>query len=128
MKRSSHLSPLHVEKLPGGSVRLLANFRWRDVVVPAGFVCDLDSVPRLPFVYWLLKNRATQSAVVHDWLYHAGENRATADVCFLLAMIDEGVALRHRLWIFLAVRLFGWWAYRQHRRMSSAGADVEIAD
>ena len=40
----------------------------RLVTVPADFETDLDSVPRIPVAYTVLKGRATRSAVLHDWL------------------------------------------------------------
>lgn len=94
------------------------------VVVPAGFECDLDSVPRLPLAYWLAKGRTVTAAVVHDWLYKSGRlhrggpaiTRAEADRIFLAAMRDEGVAWRHRVLIYAAVRVAGRRSWRRHRR------------
>jgi hypothetical protein len=93
------------------------------VVVPAGFECDLDSVPRLPLAYWLAKGRTVAAAVVHDWLYKSGRlyrggprvTRAAADRIFLAAMRDEGVAWRHRVLIYAAVRVAGWLPWRRYR-------------
>src|SRR5258708_6192683 len=39
------------------------------IYVPAGFVTDFASVPRLPFAYLLAGDTAHQAAVVHDYLY-----------------------------------------------------------
>lgn len=75
--------------------------------VPAGFVTDLDSVPRIPVVHTIFKGRAIVSAVIHDYLYRSGRTRSYADKAFLRAMEREGVRRRYRYPIYWAVRLFG---------------------
>lgn len=41
--------------------------------VPRGFVCDLDSVPRIPFVYAKFKGRCVAAPLAHDLEYsHLG--------------------------------------------------------
>jgi hypothetical protein len=83
------------------------------VHVPAGYVSDLDTVPRWPLVYWLAKGRTVKAAVVHDWLCDTlrlapdapGQiTRAEADRIFLDAMADEGVPGWQRRIIYAAVR------------------------
>ena len=39
------------------------------IVVPAGFITDFASVPRLPFVYMFFGGVGDEAAVLHDWLY-----------------------------------------------------------
>lgn len=41
--------------------------RYGLIVVPAGYVVDFASVPRLPFVFWLFGDTAHASAAVHDY-------------------------------------------------------------
>lgn len=82
-----------------------------EVEVPEGYLTDLDSVPRIPFIYAWLKGRAIKSAVIHDWLYYNKADRKQADNIFLEAMKDEGVPVYRRVPIYLAVRAFGWLAY-----------------
>lgn len=78
------------------------------IFVPDGYITDLDSVPRLPIVYVLFKNRAPKSAVLHDWLYHQGDlPRKTCDDLFLCAMEYEGVAGWIRSAMYRGVRLAG---------------------
>jgi len=90
-------------------------YRSRDnwVYVPEGFGTDLDSVPRVPGVHALAARRATASAVIHDWLYHRGADRAYADRVFLEAMQNEGVDPVMARLIYIAVRLFGGLRYRR---------------
>lgn len=89
------------------------------VEVPMGFSTDLDSVPRIPFLYAWLKGRATKSAVVHDWLYYNYHDRKEADKIFLQAMEDEGVPVWRRIPIYSAVRSFGWLAYKRKQKSPS---------
>jgi len=42
------------------------------VEVPAGFVTDLASVPRVPIAYWFWGGRSHHEAVVHDYLFRKG--------------------------------------------------------
>lgn len=72
--------------------------------VPAGFVTDFASVPRVPVAYWLFGDRAHHESVVHDFLYQTHEvkttvsgvpgrfevTRGTADKVFLEAMRSRG--------------------------------------
>lgn len=78
---------------------------------PMGFSTDLDSVPRIPIVYAYLKGRATNAAVIHDWLYEQRHPRKQADQIFLQAMKAEGIGWIRRRTIYGAVRAFGWMAY-----------------
>ena len=85
------------------------------VRVPPGYPTDLDSVPRVPFVYAWLKGRAVRSAVVHDWLCYCGHDRAIADRVFLDAMKKEGVHAVNRRIIFAAVRLYAYVQSTKHK-------------
>lgn len=94
-------------------------------MVPAEFITDLASVPRLPFAYLVAGSRVPAPAVVHDWLYQHPEwdDRVLADAVFLEAMaVDqpelgfeaEGGIIRRLIWA--GVRVGGWWAWRNHRK------------
>lgn len=83
------------------------------VVVPAGFYTDLDSVPRIPMVYAMFKGHTVNAAVIHDWLYERGRGKVVADRTFLAAMKDEGLPIRRRWPIYLAVAVFGWFIYKE---------------
>lgn len=120
---------------------LVWNDGKRRFAVPAGFVTDLDSVPRLPVIWLLLKGRSRAAAVLHDWLYSEGlVSRREADAIFFAAMKATAPAapvwmtglpwlwairLCIRLWwvwlwlqrtaIWAGVRLFGRRYFRQMR-------------
>lgn len=82
------------------------------LTVPAGFVTDFASVPRLPVAYLLTANRGHEAAVLHDWLYttHAVE-RAEADALFSEALEAGGEPAWRRGLMWLGVRLGGWTAW-----------------
>jgi len=86
------------------------------IVVPAGFVSDLESVPRLPLVYALFKNRAPKSAILHDYLYTTREQpRNVADRIFLGAMEAEGLPWWMRRAMYAGVRVGGGFVYESDR-------------
>jgi hypothetical protein len=97
-----------------GTRRLLAPLVYasdllaRHVTVPAGFITDYASVPRIPVAYLLTGGCAERAAVVHDWLYTTHEvDRATADNVFHEAIIAEGEPA-WRAWLMWAgVRIGG---------------------
>lgn len=98
-----------------GKWRLLEEYRFNGHAIPAGFITDLDSVPRVPLAYDVFKNRTRLAALAHDWLYSIGANRSESDRAFLRLMIAEGVPLRYALPIWAAVRAFGWLVYRKKK-------------
>jgi hypothetical protein len=120
------MAPLNVEYLSDGKWRLTGelaytHYDYGTIVVPTGTVTDFDSIPRLPFAHWLLKNSTVTGAVVHDYLYSTGcinddpITRAQADKVFLDAMKDEGVGWWRRRMIWTGVRTGGWIAWNKHR-------------
>lgn len=82
------------------------------IIVPAGYVTDFASVPRLPFAYWLTGDTAHASAVVHDYLCSVEYQRCkiswgrAADV-FREAMKHEKVPAWRRTMMYWAVRMAG---------------------
>lgn len=102
-----------VRLLPRGKkIELLEKIELTDgAAIPAGFVCDADTVPRgLGWLYAWLKGRTVLAAIVHDYRYRAGHDRYTADREMLHIMRWEGVRKRYRKPIYYAVRVFGRWA------------------
>lgn len=76
--------------------------------VPAGFVTDLASVPRVPVAYLLTGGTSNEAAVVHDYLYSTGiVSRETADAVLREASAVTGVPAWRRGLMWLGVRLFG---------------------
>lgn len=76
--------------------------------VPAGFVTDFASVPRLPVAFLLAADSCHEAAALHDWLYTTHPvDRATADAILREASAVTG-APAWRAWLMWAgVRVFG---------------------
>lgn len=78
------------------------------IKVPAGFVTDLASIPRLPFVYLILNGLADEAGVVHDYLYSIGMfSRALSDKVLYEACLVTGVATWKASAIYAGVRVGG---------------------
>lgn len=89
--------------------------------VPAGFVTDFASIPR---VFWRVLppvGKYSPAAVAHDYLYQAGNGkRADADMVFRDRMKALGVGWCVRNVMYWAVRAFGWCAWNRYRRQEPA--------
>lgn len=85
----------------------------REVWVPASYVTDFASIPRVG--RWLIPpfGRHAIAAVVHDWLYSIGEpgRRGEADDIFRDALDELGVDMVRRNVMHGAVRSFGAGGY-----------------
>jgi len=122
------LGPLDLRLYGKGKWITLAGFGYesaqypKPILVPAEFVTDLASTPRLPFTYLLAGGRAPAPAVVHDFLYQVPtwDDRGLADAIFEEAMgveqptfgIEaESRVIRKLMWA--AVRAGGWHAWNK---------------
>lgn len=118
---SPFLSHPQVEYLDDAHARLLAPLTYVSrtagrITVPAGFVTDFASVPRLPFAYWLMGGTARGPAIIHDFCYATHVlSRRQADAVFFEAMVDAGLWAWRRWPMWAAVRLFGWLAWKKDR-------------
>lgn len=101
----------------------------RLIVIPAGFIYDLASVPRVVWSLISPLDLGEIGALLHDWIYrHAGRipyplrpdgmicneepyTRSEADDLFRRVMIHDQVKARHRRWAYTAVRVAGWQAW-----------------
>lgn len=85
---------------------------WGLLTVPAGFVTDFASVPRLPLVFFLLGGIAHRAAVLHDWLYtNHLFSRAQSDAVLRAAAIASGVPAWKAWALWAGVRIGGWHAW-----------------
>lgn len=120
-KVSKFLSHLEVELVDDkandgrGSWRLLRDLVYQSDValetftVPAGFVTDFASVPRVPFAFLLCGDSCHAAAALHDFLYTAPHlvSRCVADDVLHEAAHSTGVP-SWRCWLVWAgVRLGG---------------------
>ena len=125
---SSFTSRLEVTPLDDGRRwRLIRTFEYyTDLIapvkvfrIPAGFVTDFASSPRL---FWPIVSpwgRWGKAAIIHDFLYQRWggkprilDMRKVADEIFLEAMEVLGVAPWRRKLMYWGVRLFGWLAWK----------------
>lgn len=113
---SRFMSALRVERTAPGSsdwiltsdLVFLSDVLKRQITVPAGFVTDFASVPRLPLAFLLFGRVADEAAAVHDYLYSTGScSRKLADEVFAEASKACGVSAWRRGPMWLGVRLFG---------------------
>lgn len=100
----------------------------RVITVPAEFITDLASVPRLPLAYMLAGDRARGPALIHDWLYQHPDwdDRELADRIFYEAIGVHQPDLGHEAesWITRAimyggVRAGGWAAWSGHDKRAT---------
>ncbi|EAQ5940000.1 DUF1353 domain-containing protein [Salmonella enterica] len=109
-------------------LEMLEHYRWRvyepfefylsddnsDVIeVPAGFVTDLATIPR---IFWTIlppDGKYAKAAIIHDYLYdNALRTKKEADLIFLDGMTVLGVLRLKRKVMYWAVRVFGRGMYR----------------
>lgn len=85
------------------------------VTIPAGFVCDLNSIPR--FLWWAsTPTDYPQAGATHDYLYDLQIPRATADAVYLEILLALGMSSTRAKLRYDALRLFGGPAYRGHAK------------
>ena len=130
---SAFLDPLRV-KLAGKDRWILeTRFRFLDSTgrvteVPAEFITDFASVPRLPFAYLIAGGRCPQAAVPHDFLYQHPDwdDRPGADRIFWEAagvtqpecgIEAESDRIRRLMWV--GIRAGGWKVWADHGKRSA---------
>ncbi|EJM4065869.1 DUF1353 domain-containing protein [Salmonella enterica] len=118
-------------------LELLGHFNWRvhepfafylsddesdEIEVPAGFITDLATVPR---IFWMLlppDGKYAKAAIIHDYLYdNALRTKKEADKIFLDGMTVLGVPRWKRMIMYYAVRLFGRGMYNRKTPANKAG-------
>jgi hypothetical protein len=122
---SSFTTPLRVEANPDcKGWTLLEPFTYHigykdsplTITVPKGFTTDFASVPnplRGLIPQWGVYGKA---AVLHDWLYFTKEQtRLEADNTFLEAMCALNTPRWQRFVMWLAVRTFGFLAWKERK-------------
>jgi hypothetical protein len=135
------LPPVVIEPMGGNRYKVLVDYvhvrehegtTYR-LTIPAGFQCDLASVPRILW-WWISPFDLGAAAIPHDWIYsHGGKlpdgshqklvngtwenlpqawTREEADRLFARMMRDVGVPRFMRRRAYNAVRLFGGGAWK----------------
>ncbi|ECB2272091.1 DUF1353 domain-containing protein, partial [Salmonella enterica subsp. enterica serovar Newport] len=93
-----------------------------DVIsVPAGFITDLASVPRIFWTFMPPDGKYAKAAIIHDYLYdNALRTKKEADRIFLDGMTVLGVPKWKRIVMYLAVRIFGRGNYSKDQQAREA--------
>lgn len=92
------------------------------IVVPAGFVTDLASVPDVAEPLLPRNGEYSTAAIVHDYLYWTQScTRDQADNLMAIVMKQTGVSQWKELLIYGAVRLAGQRAWDQNREQRANG-------
>jgi hypothetical protein len=118
------LSKVELEMLGSYKFKLLNPIVYADskytptsttqIVVPAGFVTDLATIPRLFWSIMPPDGEYAKAAIIHDFLYTNNTfERYRCDQILEEAMEITGVDLWKRKVIYAAVRLFGASAYKK---------------
>lgn len=80
----------------------------REYWVKKGHRTDFCSVPRVPFAYDMLGNRARRAGSIHDGLYEEKPvTREQADKLLYEMLLQDGVSECEAGQFYLAVRMFG---------------------
>ncbi|QDT42578.1 hypothetical protein Pan241w_26630 [Gimesia alba] len=119
--------PLRTERLSDGSRRLLCdlvvNVRGKEIVVPANFIVDSRSLPRLSQLM-IDCSRVDLAGVIHDRLYETGQfTRCETDTIWRL-VARSGSSRANWLqawWGWFLIRLgarFAWDRERKKNRLS----------
>ena len=109
---------LHLSPREGDRWVLLREWRYvtqrGEWIVPGGFTTDLTSSPRFLWAFVPPFGPYMGAAVLHDFLYASKVMpRKDADRLFLAAMIVDGERTWRAHILYLAVRWFGWLAWRR---------------
>lgn len=84
----------------------------RIFAVPAGFLSDFASVPRLPLAFLLTADSCHEAAVIHDFIYSQQQvSRSVADAVFREAAGVSGEPGWKGWLMWAGVRLGGWVAW-----------------
>ncbi|MCS3766152.1 hypothetical protein HNP12_000191 [Aeromonas hydrophila] len=87
-------------------------------IIPAGFITDLASVPKIVWNLYPPFGLYTGAAVAHDYLYRNPKMRMTreeADSVFLEVMHQANVRKAKAQLMFVAVRAFGGSSFKDRR-------------
>ena len=102
---------------------LIFRLSGREIVVPAGFVTDLASVPRIAESLRSRIGTYSRAAILHDWIYWTGLcPRDEADRIFYQAMRTSGSTDPIALQVYRAVVVGGQFAYQDNADLRAAEA------
>lgn len=125
--------PIHVEPLENGKRwRLLSPFEFvegDDVIhVPANFVTDMNSTPRIVW-WWFPKTEFAQAGIVHDWLYRYphGRTRQQCDEIHERILLLSGCRPSKAKAAYYGIRVGAGGTWDRYRAEDVALAQVKAA-
>ncbi len=138
--RATFLTRLVVEQLDDTSWKLLRELvcefdppledKLQYIKVPAEYVTDFASVPRLPFIYPYVGGLGKRAGVVHDYLYSTQMvSKQTADKALAACLAANGVSPLRRFFMHSGVRIAGANRYHHWRApkiMETIATEVPI--
>ncbi|MHC4061042.1 MAG: DUF1353 domain-containing protein [Planctomycetota bacterium] len=101
------------------------------IKVPAGFITDFASVPRLFWAFFPTWGKYGNAAVIHDYLYwEQSYPRERADEIFLEGMLVLGVEKGRAKLLYNAVKHFGKRAWARNKKAKERGVKkfIDIGD
>lgn len=91
-----------------------SDLTYNPIIVQVGFVTDYATVPRIPIIFDLVGDTATEAAVVHDYLYSIQMlSRSESDSIFREAAITCGCPKWQSWILYFGVRIGGWYFWNQ---------------
>lgn len=123
-----NITSLKVEAIDNKYVRLIEPFMFTSdvleanefdpyVKVPVDFVCDYESVPRIPIIYAMFAHTSKRGGVGHDYLYRFDSEpivpKWIADLVYLEIMTYRGNPWLRRKAKYRAVKWFGKSSYHK---------------
>lgn len=106
------LRSIKVETIPEktGWLRLLEDYRYKDIWVPAGFEYNGASSPNTPLIRWAIPKfyMTMEAACIHDYLCGAAKNkkdRKRADKIFKEMLEEKGMGGIRRNIGYMGVRI-----------------------
>lgn len=97
----------------------------REITVPAGFITDLASTPRIAWNLFPPDGSYLKAAICHDFAYAKKiMSRKEADEMFLEAMKAAGVSWVSRWIVYSAVRAGGWRSWNAGAAWGANGPQV----
>ena len=130
--------PLDLRRFQDPIYILLNPIAWRagpgqmggggPVEVPAHFVTDFASVPRIFWSLFPTDGKYAYAAALHDYVYWVQDRpKAQADNVFRLAMSDLKITDRQAATLYRAVDLFGASAWEGNAKLKAAGEKRVLA-
>lgn len=101
------------QPLKNNKVKLKKKVKYKDIIIPEGFVSDGASVPYIAYLFNYTKYRPDYlpCAILHDYLCDL-ELYDKADKCFLNCLLDLKVGKFTSYLFYYAVKIYHFFKYK----------------